>query len=279
MKFFFIIFILISHFSFTQDAGFFGKKNVVSINGLGAIPLIQNFFNGPDSYSPYFKNKNGKLTPAKDLFNGGFSIGYSHAFTHNFGLGFDFVSFYSNTEGPVVGLYTEYIPDYGYDNYISVNLDHEALSIRTLTFLPKIEFQINSNELPIGIVNQFGIGYSTTKVIEKDYIYTITYPNPDNYNGLENKRVFDEKATYNGITIMYAFNVRTPISKSLLINYGIRYTLNYTFGGESISGIIPGSSANQSSNYLIDDVEMSNIIGKNRLANVISLNLGLSYLF
>lgn len=274
MKFSLYIFVFLTHFSFAQDAGFFGKKNVISINGLGAIPLIQNFFNG----GYFYKNSNGTLTKANDLFNGGFSIGYSHTFSQNFGLGFDFESFFSNIKGPRSGVIAEYIPAYGYD-YINVNLNHEALGLRTLTFMPKIEYQINGNELPIGIVNQFGIGYTTTKVIEKDYDYVITYPHPDNYEGLENKRVFDEKSTYNGLTIMYAFNVRTPISKSLIINYGIRYSLNIIFSGNYFYDQLPSSYGYESSNYLIDYTEMSKIVGRGRISNILNLNLGVSYLF
>ena len=89
MKFITIVFILFTHFSFSQTVGFLGKKNVITINGVGSIPIIQNLFQGADSESPYYTYENGKLKSSKDFFNGGVVAGFSHAFSNKFGLGFE----------------------------------------------------------------------------------------------------------------------------------------------------------------------------------------------
>lgn len=268
MKLLLIIFILISHFSFTQEAGYFGKKNVVSINGLGAIPIIQNLFS--KSSPPYLELKNGKFIRDSDFFNGGFSAGFSHAFSNRFGLGIDFETVFSNCPAPngSSGFYDAYYSQF-------VETYHEALSLRTYNFIPKIEFKLNSNQYPIGIVNQIGFGYSITKVIDKDYAFLVEYPTSVDLEKLEQDNYFNLNDNYSGLTFLYAFNVRVPVSKNLLFNYGIHYTINYIFGTRD-GGNFLNNSTTDKENYVISKRSMQQIIGESRFKNIITLNIGLS---
>lgn len=272
MKYITLLFIFLVHFSFSQSVGFFGKKNVISFNGIGAIPIIQSVLS--NSQHSYYKSVNGKFIRTSDYFNGGFSAGISHAFSNSFGLGFDFETVYSNCSGPNFG-FTTY--DELNNNYYNerVEIYHEALSLRTFNFIPKIEFQLSSNYYPIGIVNQIGFGYTTSKVIDKEYDFLIQYPTYNNLKEIEDDKIFNLEDNYSGLTFMYAFNVRVPISKSLLFNYGIRYNLNYTFGAKDGGGFLNNSTTDKE-NYAVSKRTMQQIIGNSRFKNIITLNVGLS---
>lgn len=274
----------LSNLAFSQEFGYFGKKNTLSINGTGSIPLIYMFTKRDISN---YKKSGKTLTQQNDLFDAGLNVAFSHAFSGSFALGFEYDLLFGNVKGPAYGYYS--YTDFGYYNYNIIPLKHEELSIRTNVFMPKIEYTFTGEQMPFGINNQLGIGYSTTKVLEKDY--THQFSNLGSYGSIDSSAIMNRKTlNYNelksikGITIMYAFNVRTPISKQLMINYGIRYTLNMSFTPESSSFVenfvySSGNETPKSQNYLIDSNEIKSAVGKKRLSSVIALNIGLTYVF
>lgn len=276
----------LSSLSYSQTYGYFGKKNTFSINGTGSIPLIYMFTRRDVSN---YKKSGKTLTQQNDLFDAGLNLAYSHAFSGSFALGFEYDLLFGNVKGPNNAYFSYIEPYYDYPNYYIIPIKHEELSIRTNVFMPKIEYTFTGEQMPFGINNQLGIGYSTTKVLEKDYIYQ--FSNLGSYGSIDSSAImnrktlnYDELKSIKGITIMYAFNVRTPISKQLMINYGIRYTLNMSFTPESSSFVedfvySSGNEIPKSQNYLIDSNEIKSAVGKKRLSSVIALNIGLTYVF
>ena len=275
----------LSSLSYSQTYGYFGKKNTLSINGTGAVPVFYWFIKREVNN---YKSNGNKLTQQNDLFDAGLNIAYTHAFSGSFAFGFEYDLLFGNVKGPTRG-YLPYDDDYYNYNYNIIELKHEELSIRTNVFMPKIEYTFTGTQLPLGINNQLGIGYSTTKIIEKDYIYVV--PNLSSYGSMDSTKIvnrksfdYDELKAIKGITIMYAFNVRTPISKHLMINYGIRYTLNMSFTPESSTFVedfvySSGTEMPKSNTYLMDSNEIKGAVGKKRLSSIMTLNLGLTYVF
>lgn len=266
------------NFVFSQDYGYFGKKNTFSVNGTGSIPLFYLFrTKGRPNYM-----KDGKsLKNKNDKFDSGFNFSYSHAFSGKFAFGFEYDILMGNVKAPIYGSYVEYDPD-GYSNSYAFNLKHEQLSIITHVFMPKIEYNFTGSELLFGINNQFGIGYTSTSVSEKVYLSMIDlgeYVDPNDSSIIVNSETinYSEVQSLSGITFMYAFNIRTPISKHFMINYGIRYTLNLTFRN--------GSNTNYNSNqstgtyYLLDSSKLVVDINSKRISSIMALNIGINYIF
>lgn len=256
-----------------QDFGFFGKKNIISVNGLGNVPLIYMFANnGTTTY----KKNGSKLQEGKNLFDYGMNVSFSHAFSGKFALGFEYALNFAKCNGPSAGEI-----DYENNNsyyFGTVNFEHEQLSIRTMTYMPKIEYSMLGEQLPFGINNQFGIGFSSTKIIEKNYAVEQVqqeFQDPIIATIFNSKNVFNPKMkNLNGITVMYGFNVRTPISKNLLINYGIRYTLNASLDFDVING-----NAQTESNYYVSEFDMNRLLIRKRITSVLAFNIGINYVF
>lgn len=269
----------LSSSSFSQTYGYFGKKNTLSINGTGSIPLI--YWYTKREYTNYKKSGNN-LTQANDGFDAGLNIAYTHGFSGSFALGFEYDLLFGNVKAPQSGHYYIDPNNSGYGSNVYFEMKHEQLDIRTNVFMPKIEYTFTGTQLPFGINNQLGIGYSSTKVMERDYLFKTSNNYYEVDSNLVSKKMidYDKLNAIKGITIMYAFNVRTPISKHFMINYGIRYTLNLTFSPETTLGL---SNLNENTSnhtkFYTDHNEIKDLVAGKRISSIMCLNLGLTYVF
>lgn len=272
---FVLLFLLCFTDGHSQTYGYFGKKNVLTINGTGCMPMTYWFLRR----APNYKWTGNSLTQGNDFFDGGFVASISHAFSGNFGLGFEYAMTFGNMAGPQEATVTFNYGQSGYSYTENVDIRHEQLKIQTMSFLPKIEYTFLGDQMPIGINNQFGVGFSTTKVIEDDYEVKPVfngYNNPETAESFDEDKVlnFSKLKPVNGMTLLYAFNVRTPISRNLLLNYGIRYTLNLDFT-ELTSYTTPSSTQG----YYVHSNEIQRLISNKRLSSIIMLNFGINYVF
>lgn len=271
---FVLLFLLCFTHGYSQTYGYFGKKNVLTINGMGCMPMVYWFTRASSNYKPSGSSTNS-LTQRNDLIDGGFLVSLSHAFSGSFGLGIEYGLNFQNITGPTSGVVNTA------DNSAYFSMKHEQINVRTMTILPKIEYTFMGEQFPIGINNQFGIGFSTTKPIEKDYAVKPqfdSYADPTVVSSFDPKKVVDyDMEPVRGITILYAFNVRTPISRSILLNYGIRYTLNLDFG--RIDGYGGYNYYGYANKYYVDDYLIRREIGNKRLSSIIMLNFGINYVF
>jgi hypothetical protein len=147
-------------------------------------------------------------------------------------------------------------------------MKHELIDFRTVMIMPKIEISAEGSNSPSGLTHQIGLGFAQTKVIEKDYLYTISYMDMDSASADISNRLLDYKNKFKGITLMYALNMRTPINKRMFFNYGIRYTANFSRKS------LPTSSGK----YWLSESEVGQYVGRTRLFSVIGLQLGFSFM-
>lgn len=270
MKLFLITLGLIfSSQSIAQNNGLFGKKTFVEFNGQGCIPVFGWFLNETGTI---YKSEGKTLLEGRDNFNYGFRAVLGRVITRNTALSLELGYDYSNIAGPEY-VSVPFTDQWGYSYTQYLQLKHEMYDITTFAVMPKIEFTKAGGLLPIGLNHQIGIGYSSTQIKEKDYIYRITYGeeylSPSDSANFEKKLVnYNQK--YKGFTLMYAFNIRTPITKNLMINYGVRYSVNIRSYGQLYSG---------TSNYFQSASDIAQRIGRTRLTSMINFNLGLTYAF
>ena len=141
-----------------QNTGLYGKKISLDLSFGGAMPVI-NMLNGS-----MYKSRSGVLVEKLDMFDYSIRTGASYALANNFALGFEFDIEFMNIHAPT----------YAYVSYpsggaTSMQMKHEALNMRTMVFMPRFEFTSHSGLLPIGQSHQIGIGFSRTKIVQKDY--------------------------------------------------------------------------------------------------------------
>lgn len=217
--------LLLSSFIFlqlqAQNSGLYGHKAYVEINGMGCWPLLARSGWFAETYDGSLRTKN-------DEFNSGFNVGAGYAIRRHLMLGLETGLWNFNVAGP------RYV--YTYDNIFGysygMSIRHEMLDVRTFSFMPTLTFGGKKGLLPVGLNHQVGVGYTNTKVLKKDYKYRssdglYTQEQLDLINE-KNGGFVDYKNNYTGFTAAYTLKVRIPVSKSVMINYGLRYTLNFT---------------------------------------------------
>ncbi len=264
------LFISACSLSFAQNTGLYGKKRFLEVNGLGYVPIIGWF---AADLNEVYKREGNLLLPGKDIINYGFRLNLGTTVKRNVALsvefGYDYANIVANDYVDVDG-----VDNWGYNTTARYYFDHEMLDITSMVIMPKIEFTKDGGLLPLGLNHQIGIGYTSSTVKDREYLYTTSGFNYEYFTPNEDpEKLIDKIANYDqkhiGYSFLYAFNVRTPITKSLLINYGLRYTLNIRNRSQIYS---PG-------NYGMSAEEVSSRIGRMRLSNAITFNLGLTFAF
>lgn len=259
MKIITIIFILLANCAVAQNTGLYGKRTFVEFNTNSHYRLFNTILKQEYMY----QNETGStLTQKKDRFDFGFNIAVGRAGKKGVAVSLELGMGFSSVAGPEYLEYTT-IDSWGWGYTENIRMNHEALKTRTITIMPKIEFNSSSN-LPVGLNHQIGVGFTQTSIVDKDYI---RYQRNTSSNLTEAefeklaKENFDYTEKYKGVTLLYAFNIRTPVSKSLMINYGLRYTLNV------------GGGLREYPKTIRRDIAGS------RIFNFINFNLGLTYAF
>lgn|SRR5574343_321431 len=254
-----------------KNNGYYGKRTFFDLSTVISVPLFSNVFTDNTAY----KKSSSSLSQGKDYFNYGFRISIGHASKRNFAVLFEYGQDYSN-------IYPDnYIQnDYsGAFNYVYANIKHQMMDVKTNIFMPKLEFATKNSLLPMGLSHQIGLGYSKSKIALHEYTYLLT---GEDENGVpfsggyktydakdQNNQLFNSKRIQpvNKFIILYALNLRSPISKSLMINYGIRYTLQ--FGRFN-------SYANSGDETYLDETELVRLISRQRSFSFMSFHIGLT---
>lgn len=245
-------------FAIAQDNhGYYGKKTYVDVQGNFKIPMIYNLTNNREIYE-LAPSGNSLLADGEDWFNVGARVSVNRAVKSNVGIGLEF----GFDRFKLGGYLLNDADDYGY--YYE---KHESIQVNSFLFMPKLELSGANGLLPNGIVHQIGVGMLVNKVRPKYYLHidengvATGGPNADQ-SELEDfmtTNKFDE--SYKMMRIMYGLKMRTPVSKSLFINYGICYTLDF--------GVNPIGA-----NYWLNEA-----IRRYQFRSIISFDLGLTVPF
>lgn len=254
---------------YAQPSGLYGKRNYIEVNGLSNFRLFGLLID--ENY--YYKSSGNGVTAGRDIIDLGYRVTLGRVFSNSFAFGIEGGMDFQSIGMSSGSFKVPYTDSWGNEYYQYVSYHHEMLDTRTISIMPKISFTKKGGLLPIGLNHEIGFGLNSTKVIEKDYNYRLIsgmeYMNSTDSVKLDLRYVdYDQK--YSGFTLMYAFKIKTPVSKKVMINYGLRYTLNLRNYGQ----LIP--SSNQ---VLVSSYDVSRNIGRMRISNMMSFNLGVSYAF
>lgn len=264
----FAILIVVSYGAKAQNTGYYGKKNYFDFSVHGNFRIFSIFFED-GNYLKRTSKVSDNLVQKKDIFDFGFRGSYNRMIKNNLAIGIEAGLDFQNTA--MEYSFYEFYPQ-GSEYSYSIQVDYETLKMRTFSIMPKITFCSSGSLLPIGISHEIGVGYNGTKIVKDDYVYEI----PDNWTSseltaadsskIENNYV-DYDKNFSSVTLLYGLKFRTPLTKSLLLNYGFRYTLNIgNFRSET-----PHNSS-----YVIDNDDLANRIATTRIFNFITFNIGLS---
>lgn len=278
MKYLQILFVLLFfvNFGYTQNnKGFYGAKFYSSLNVLLNRPFLYN-----------------RSTYGEDKLNYGCRLDIQAIIERNVSVGFeggvDFCSlrfsendYYSNffiTKESV-----DWGGDFAYEAYYKAEID--KMSIQTYSLMPKISISSINSLVPLGLTHQIGFGLVRTKVVNNrnDVEFTKLTSGTDDILSKE----FLESRLYNyyeqehkGYVIMYALTKRYPLSKHMLLDFGLRYTLNISPNRAKYTEEYSYDGYYETNrDYFVSNYDMSKEIFRQRLRTVINFNCGVTYAF
>ncbi len=229
MKNTFILLISFTVLSITVSAqdnyGYYGKKNFIDLSSSSYVSLIYGLTNL--NRGAELRPSGNSLSPYTEWFNTGARVSIGRAIESNVGLalelGFDRFRLSDRV------LYGSEMDGYTYIE------NHESLITNSILILPRIEISGRNGLLPNGLVHQIGVGFTINSIAKKNYL--VEYNN-GTISGGPNGASADQDALFKDnnmegsvrfAQLMYGLKTRTPIGKSLMLNYGIRYTLDFGF--------------------------------------------------
>ncbi|TXI88481.1 MAG: hypothetical protein E6Q37_00045 [Crocinitomicaceae bacterium] len=256
----YLVLLGLSFSSFAQNSGYFGKKNVLDISFNGQYPLFSNmrilFNNAPK----FWTVQDGTMVQGYDNFDIGFRFVYMRTIKRNIGIGLEFgYDYFSIQRNQVVTGFSYVAP--------------EKMDVSSMSIMPKIEFTGEKELLPMGIAHQIGFGVRIVNPVDKPYSYMNV--NGNSVFGELNKIPEIYKYTggsVKGYTLMYAINMRTPLSKFMFLNYGLRYTWNFMSKGDY-------NPFSNESNLQMSVDEFRYLARQRKQYSLIQASLGLSIVF
>lgn len=252
-----------------QSSGYLGKRTFIEADGLGNMPLFGRLFNGTDTY--YKKQSANSLTKSNNLFDYGWRVSLARVSKRNVGIGFEVGYDYQNCPTDFENTIMVYDTSEGYNK--AVKFDHEMLDVSTINFLPKLIITNKGGLVPVGFTHEMGVGYSSSKIAEHDYVVQGTFNASlinDSVRTYLQKNYVDYNYRFSGFTILYGVKMHVPVSKRILLNYGLRYTLHLR---NVFNDFV------HSNNQVVDDASLQSEIGRTRFYNFITLNVGVTYTF
>jgi hypothetical protein len=266
--YFLIVFTFISLEGWSQNNGFIGKKNFIAIDLRAYTPIVHGL---RTKNQINFKTRGSDYANKKNLVDYGFNFSIGRVLSRNVGVILQYAR--SNFDFILTGDYRS--PIVSNDTYEHAYRVVKAnfFEARSVGIMPILELNNSSGLLPLGLSHQFGIGFNKSYFVEKDY--HLRYEDFEDGTGiteapLELYNFKNDPIT--SYTMMYKINLRIPISKSILFNFGIRYNFNY-FPEKDISS---SAYANQ---FLLTRDNLIDIIKSKESKNFICFETGFNLCF
>lgn len=224
MKFHISLITLLLALNIQAQNSYFGKKNYVSVSGSLNFAIINSLVNNPQ-YA--YDEASDLLIEKKQWVRYNYGIAIGRALSDKVGIAVELS--HQNLKIQRNSSYSYHFANTG-ETYSDVKFERYNTSIFSIA--PRLELYSSKKLFPVGLVHQFGVGINMASLILKDdykvgYYYDDGFVSSD-YQIADAKgilKVTDPlKATY--INFFYGLNLRYPVSKFLILNFGFRYVMN-----------------------------------------------------
>ncbi|MNK24677.1 hypothetical protein D3C87_429890 [compost metagenome] len=262
----FCLLLLVSHAK-AQEAGYYGRKIFVEIDGQGQIPLLLNLFGESKGYV----SKNGTLNSSYNLLDLAYRGSLNVAITERVGFGLEFSQrFYKVNLQSVDELTRNFKDSAGtmITEYVGAKVSY--LPIRETIFMPRLLVSLNDSRVPCGFSSEIGVGYSLIQFPGNNLSVELTEP----HNSIQlpdvKEKLLDSRAEeFRGMVFMYGFRMNYPINKRLLFHIGFRYQYAMQFGKKKFRRM-------DESDYWFSGREIWSKINTRRQLGIINFGTGLT---
>ncbi len=235
---------LLSFSGFSQNTGFMGKKNFITIGaggGIRLLPLISPDGNNNRTFYTY-KKTSDRFEEKMNLLKWNLNASYKRLVKRNVAVGimFDYTKYqvsHSYSPSSMVSYFDQYDGDYYY--YEDPSLLRTSPNFHVFKFKPTITLSPSNSLLPMGINHTLGIGPTLFVMNTSQPQYFQAYEENSITGNLERVTKKVEAPTdefsnnYWGIEFLYSTTINYPISKFMMIEFGYDLRVGAAFPTES----------------------------------------------
>lgn len=245
----FLILLALPFLSLSQNSGFMGKKNIISINTTGGariIPLLSP--DGADNrYYTKFNESNGKYEDKWNLLKWSVGASYKRLIKRNVAVGMEFR--YSSLQ--ITNGYTPYdlnryinldgsftTDNWNYPYYPGQNNAISSPKFHVFNLKPTITMAQNNSLYPMGLSHTIGFG-PTLHVLNtsKPMSYKVFSENSAG-DYIQSNEIIEKPADgfsnmLWGIEFLYSTTINYPISKFMMIEFGYDMRFGFAFPNNS----------------------------------------------
>lgn len=234
--------------------GYYGKRNYIDLSMNLNSPILYKILHKPSSYNNPQEIK---------IINSGISIQVGRLLNKKYGIALNFSRYKIACYSPI-GFYESSIFEYFSGNF-------DPFITKTTNFMPVFTSSFFDNA-PMGLEFEAGIGFNITNIENNGLKYYST----DQQNQaseqllLNNINLYDFNQKFKSYTFMFGLKTRYALTKNLLFNLGIRFTLSTKLENNNFEF---KDYYNDFKNQLITSAN------KTRTNRIAVLGIGLTYVF
>jgi hypothetical protein len=211
-----IICLLTFWFQTSAQNGFIGKKNLIEVSGMGNVPFLSGAFSDTN-----FINAGDKMKGRKDWFDYGFSVQYSRILSSKVAFGIHSIfrsfdvftdrSYDSDFYGALIGSYER-----------TTNYRMESVQILSFSHIPTIMISPKGSIQGVGLVHEFGVGYSNYIIRNKAYYYSLNEfdENEETWSPVDTHHLAAEWPSTHSLVMKYGMHLQVPLSHSIHLKMG-----------------------------------------------------------
>jgi len=207
--------------SYCQSKGY--SRQILSLEGRCNIPMFSGSFN-----QKYYYEGNSEMKSRREWLDYGANFNYGVTLSKRITLGASagFVNFNVATYQQFKQNFTR--TDFYY-HADSIQFHFEQVGMNQFTIMPYIEVSHRNGISPIGLYHHFGVGFSTVKIQNGGYAYSVksTVEDEEQYSEIDYYNFVEKWERFNMLTFQYGFGMRVSVTKNIGISYGVDYTLNF----------------------------------------------------
>lgn len=201
------------------QSGYFGRKVMIEVGGLGRIPIVYNRLGSNGLEPAYYTSSGNSLKKSENKFDVGFLGGISLISKKTISFGLYGGMYYTENKG------STYFGSYEIDNqYVSVD-KMESFKLRTVNIQPTLIISKERFTKPAGLSHEIGFGFQFSSLVPKDYVIRAQESNDQAIIDENKQVVYNKFAKYKAIGLTYTLKIKKPVSDRLFLTYGLRYNL------------------------------------------------------
>ena len=263
IKFLFVLLPVLYGSALAQEPGFFGKRTFIELGAHGQLPIVHNLVTGEKGYV----EKGGTLHKSYNLKDFSFKAALGYVWTENMAVALEYDHHLYQVNPLRSGeLNRQYIDSTGSLVAEYIRPEVEFLDIEERIIMPKFVFTYGDGKVPAGFTHELGVGYCMIGIKNREP--AVAYSGEGHTAEEISKQLVDPQVEeLKGFRLMYGLRMNFPVTRSFLLNVGVRYNYSWMLNKKGYRGMVQ-------SEYWLSGREVWSRLQQRRVWGIMTFGVG-----